>query len=509
MKIVKYLLFVLVFVALLACGGGGSGVTVAKNGKISISITWPSPSRVIPVAATSIGISIKNSKGITVVSTLIAKPTTTWVSSDLPIDSYTLTATAYPNANATGTAQATGVTNFAPLDGQTSPVSISMGSTVSTVTLSSSTQLLKVGEAVQVSATCKDAQGNLVLVHPSTLNWSSSQSSIASTNLDGLVTGINAGTSNITATFTEVDSTLGQSPVTSAAFPISVASSTRIYFSTQGDSPLGGGIFSINPDGTGQKKHVTLSQTKWTGYTVSKDGSKIYSQPDGINPHDIHDLNGVLLGTFTIPGSAAIRSQSPWLDNDRMMTVQNDGSLPVGNGNGITIYNVATNTSFTFPGGPWHEYGGTAISSTKIASAARSSDGGIVDLYIHDLANNSSIKIETGGTSIWPLSYDLNSNFLFCQKDSGQFTDDWDVYKVKPDGTGLVNLTSDMPGISFAPVVSPNGTKVAFINSNSWWGQGTYSLWTMNLDGTSKTKLLEGSNLFGTQFTQLSPLTWR
>lgn len=509
MKYFKYVLLIIGFVALLACGGGGSGIVAAKNGKVSISVTWPTPSRVIPVAAKSIGISIKNSKGITVVSTFIAKPTTSWVSSDLAVDSYTLTATAYPNSDATGTAQATGVTNFAPLESQTVPVSISMGSTVKSVTLSAATQSLKVSEAVQVSATCKDAQGNLVLVHPSTLNWSSSQSTIASTSLDGLITGVSAGLSNITATFNEVDTALGQSPVTSNALPITVASSSRIYFSTQSDSPLGGGIFSINPDGTGQKKHVTLSQTRWTGYTVSMDGTKIYSQPDGNNPHDIHDMNGVLLGTFTIPGSAAIRSQSPWLDSDRLITVQNDSSLPIGSGNGITIYNVKTSQAFTFPGGPLHEYGNTAISATKIASGSISSTAGVADLYIHDLTNNSSTKVETGGTSIWPLSYDQSSNFLFCQRDNGQLIDDWDIVKVRPDGTGLVNLTADMPGISFAPVVSPEGTKVAFINSNSWWGQGTYSLWTMNLDGTAKIKLLEGNNLFGTQFTQISPLTWR
>ncbi len=500
MKLAKYIFVLIILLTLLACGGGG--VVGAKSGKVSISITWPTPSRVIPVAASSIGIIIKNSEGLTVVSTFIAKPTTLWMSSDLPVESYTLTATAYPNLDATGVAQATGVTNFAPLESQTIPVSISMGSTVTSVSLSATTQSLTVGEAVQVTATCKDAQGNLVLVHHSTLNWLSSQPSTASTNLDGLVTGVSAGSSNISATFTEVDSSLGQGPVTSPVLPIAVASPSRIFFTAQSDSSLGGGIYSILPDGTGQTKHLALAVGQWNCFAVSLDSKTLYAQTTS-PPYDysVTDLaSGTSLGTLAIPGT--VRGQSPWLDATHLIT--SDNAVP-----GFTIYDTANNTSSGQVGSP-SNWGTAAIDSTHFAHGTLDGTGVGANLYIRDTTTGSETKINYGFIAdIWPLSYDPTSNFLYCQFGSGG-VNDWKIVRVHPDGTGFQTLTSGLSGISYAPTVSPDGTKVAFINSStsSWWTNGTYALYTMNADGTGKQKILEGTNLFGTGFTQHSPLYW-
>ena len=205
------------------------------------------------------------------------------------------------------------------------------------------------------------------------------------------------------------------------------------------------------------------------------------------------------LGTIPIIGT--VRGQSPWLDITHLVTVT-DGS------GGFTIYDIVNKTSSS-QSGSGSAWGTAAMNSTHFAHGSLDGTGTGPNLYIHDVTTGSETKIDTGGFGIWPLSYDPNSNFLFCQR-NWPGVNDWNIVRVHPDGTGLQNLTSDLAGLAFAPTSSPDGTKVAFIlqTTGTWWNNGTYALYTMNADGTGKVKVLEATNLFGTGFTQHSPLYW-
>lgn len=68
-----------------------------------------------------------------------------------------------------------------------------------------------------------------------------------------------------------------------------------------------------------------------------------------------------------------------------------------------------------------------------------------------------------------------------------QFTTDFDIYVVNPDGTGEVQLTSG-PAFDLEPNWSPDGTRIAFtrrvgLDSN---------IWIMNADGSGQTQITSG-----------------
>jgi hypothetical protein len=225
MKFFKITLGLVALATIIACGGGGgsagSGVT---TGRASLAITWPSDSRVVPLAAQSIVITMRNSGNQVVETGLLVKPATVWTSAQLNPGTYSLVASATPNSNGTGVTQATGAGSVAVVEGQTVPSNIIFGSTVSNVTVLPNAPSLAIGGTIQMSASTRDASGSIVLVAPSTITWSSSNTSVATVNSSGVITAVSAGTSSVTARFNEVEGLLGQSPVTSSPISITVTS---------------------------------------------------------------------------------------------------------------------------------------------------------------------------------------------------------------------------------------------------------------------------------------------
>ena len=93
--------------------------------------------------------------------------------------------------------------------------------TVSSVTLSKSTVLLRPTETSTISATAKDASGNTI--SGKTFTWNSSNSTVASLSSNGSVATVTAaglGTSSVTATVDQVTSNTASVTVTNS-FPSS------------------------------------------------------------------------------------------------------------------------------------------------------------------------------------------------------------------------------------------------------------------------------------------------
>jgi len=85
---------------------------------------------------------------------------------------------------------------------------------VATVTVAPSTPSIVVGATVALSATVKDAQGNVMTGQ--TITWSTSNAAAATVNSNGVVTGVVAGSATITAT---CSGKTGSSAVTVTAAP--------------------------------------------------------------------------------------------------------------------------------------------------------------------------------------------------------------------------------------------------------------------------------------------------
>ncbi len=200
---------------IIGCGGSGSGsslssTTAHAKSKAIIAITWPArtakDAKLIPEASNSIVITFF--QGATVVSTqTIVRPTTSLTTSttftNLPVGQLTVEADAKPDADGTGTTQATASTTTTIVAGQTTSVSIDMASTISTLAITDADTSVAVGSTTNLALAAYDSSDNVVLLSSSTITWTSATTSVATVSSTGVVTGVAAGTSVITATDSE------------------------------------------------------------------------------------------------------------------------------------------------------------------------------------------------------------------------------------------------------------------------------------------------------------------
>jgi TolB protein len=99
--------------------------------------------------------------------------------------------------------------------------------------------------------------------------------------------------------------------------------------------------------------------------------------------------------------------------------------------------------------------------------------------------------------SVWlpqPANVSGATNGLIAYTHSGTGTQ---IYTMSPDGSNPQQITT--PDDSFAPVWSPDGTKIAYTTVTG----GAYQIAVMNADGTSQTQLTTGPN--GSFFSGWSP----
>jgi len=202
------LLAILSALVLTGCGGGGaaSNPSAPASGRAVIVIQWPEPSRLIPAAANSISIQVQ--EGSTAVDQqLAARPasgnTSTVSFNNLPSGSFTVQATAYPNADGTGTALSAGSVPLTLGVGETKNFTVTMTSTIDHLELSAPVAQIVSGATTPFTVTAKDVSGALVLTTPGKLQWSSGTPSVAAVDSSGVVTGALAGTSAISVTDSE------------------------------------------------------------------------------------------------------------------------------------------------------------------------------------------------------------------------------------------------------------------------------------------------------------------
>ncbi len=221
-------------VSIAGCGGGGratSAPTRARNGQVTFRVTWPKPTRLIPLAANSIVVTV--TRGTFTKSATLVKPanfTDSTPPSVVTLDTlevgtaaapfgYIVTATAFPADDGTGTAQATATTSVSLTT--TVPhqdVALVMNSTITALELTAvdgNGNAVPPGEAGNMRrggvrtflATAKDAEGAVVLTTPGKIAWSANPAGIgtfsAATGNPITFTATAPGTTQVTATETE------------------------------------------------------------------------------------------------------------------------------------------------------------------------------------------------------------------------------------------------------------------------------------------------------------------
>ncbi len=182
-------LTVLVALGLVACGGGGGGgITVQPQATVSSVTVTPTSASLSVGGSTTLTASVVVSGG--------ASNAVSWSSSNPAVASVTAAGTvATVNGVSSGTAS---VTATSTVDGSKSgSASITVTPSVATIAITASASSVPIGGTLQVTAVARDAAGTVV--SNSGLTWTSSATSVASVSTTGLVTGLAAGTTSITA----------------------------------------------------------------------------------------------------------------------------------------------------------------------------------------------------------------------------------------------------------------------------------------------------------------------
>jgi hypothetical protein len=190
------------------CGGGDRPAENTGTGRATYSVRWPTPSRLIPQAATSIRIQILNDTKV-IKTVVLAKPATKVTLEDLPAKKLVNLVQAFPNADATGVAQAEVRSEVTIKADESIDVALTMNSTITKLEPSIEGTIALALDATQpLTATPRNAANEAVLVAPSSLRWTSSAPDTATVDASGVVRGISAGVATITATEPESGKTV-------------------------------------------------------------------------------------------------------------------------------------------------------------------------------------------------------------------------------------------------------------------------------------------------------------
>ncbi|MBB6053211.1 hypothetical protein [Armatimonas rosea] len=157
------------------CGGGGSLVPEASTGRATIQILWPArgTTRLIPLLALSILVVIQRPDGSELERRVLDRPavgdisTTTFTA--LPSGTLNVVATAFPEQGGLGIAQARGTAEAVIRTNTTTPLTLTMGTTITRLEVIPS-QLIQ-NETVFLRVTPRDASGNVVLTPPDRLTF--------------------------------------------------------------------------------------------------------------------------------------------------------------------------------------------------------------------------------------------------------------------------------------------------------------------------------------------------
>ena len=99
---------------------------------------------------------------------------------------------------------------------------------------------------------------------------------------------------------------------------------------------------------------------------------------------------------------------------------------------------------------------------------------------------NDAVQISNGTEKHFDSVSWAGNEYLVFDEDENSSFDNFNIYRSRPDGADLQQLTFG-PGNNSDPAVSPDGQTIVFVSSRS----GTRQLWRMNIDGRDLVRLTD------------------
>ncbi len=196
-----------------ACGSGGtSGGGGTESGTVTVNLTWPTASRLIPYAANSVVVTLRNESGTALASGTLNRPTASRTFTGITAGVGSLDCVAYPQTNGGGTALSSGSIPYSLSTGNTLTVPVTMDSSIASFTVTPNPASCTVGSTVTLTATARNSSSQVVLLpNDAASNWSitsgsayiSLPSSRSASSWTRTITGVAAGSAVVRASLTE------------------------------------------------------------------------------------------------------------------------------------------------------------------------------------------------------------------------------------------------------------------------------------------------------------------
>src|SRR6266571_4094053 len=297
------------------------------------------------------------------------------------------------------------------------------GVAVASVAVTPATATVLGSETAQLSVAVKNAAGARLFGRPVT--WSSGDQSIATVSATGIVTGLAAGTTTITAT---VEGKGSSASVTSLAF-VDLPSPIAFHSNRSGNYE----IYVMNADGSGQKR-LTNNPVADEVPAWSPDGAKIAFASDLYGNYDIYVMNA-------------------------------DGSTPI----------RLTNN-------PTYDYWPAWSPDGKKLAFVSDRDGNF-EIYVMNADGTNPTRLTSNSTVDFSPAWSPDGTRIAFQCDPDG-TANLEICVINADGTNLVRLTNN-PALDEFPAWSRDGSKILFTSLRN----GNSDLFIMNPDGTGVTPI--------------------
>ena len=224
MKAMRKTLPILALLPLLAgCGGGsgGSATPAPARGTATVRIAWPpSEARFVPASAKSVVVTLLKN-GTPLGTRTIARPDSSTTFDGLAYTAYEVSIAAYPTADGTGTAQATGNAQMRVTEDAPGSASVSLATTVAAIGILPIQIDKRTSTDVRITAT--DGGGATVLLSTDAgseqVAWTVDAPTVAQVEGTGpttKLTGLHSGTTTVRASLS-----LGSTVLTSTA-PVTI-----------------------------------------------------------------------------------------------------------------------------------------------------------------------------------------------------------------------------------------------------------------------------------------------
>jgi Tol biopolymer transport system component len=112
------------------------------------------------------------------------------------------------------------------------------------------------------------------------------------------------------------------------------------------------------------------------------------------------------------------------------------------------------------------------------------------DIFVMDADGQHKTRLTNTPYQEEVPAWTADGRIVFCGQ-SPTDPDNWDIYRINADGTGLTNLTNtDANTFECWPSPAPNGNKIAFTRAT----ETSLEIWTMKLDGSGLRRVTDGRN---------------